>query len=60
MSPEKVKEMIKHMCPMQSSFYRHTEHMPLEDQQGIECWGNLLRKGREGFAWLESYSQTAS
>jgi len=29
MSPEKVKEMIKHMRPMQSSFYRHTEHNEL-------------------------------
>lgn len=25
--------MIKHMCPVQSSFYRHTEIMQLKDQQ---------------------------
>lgn len=27
MLPEKAKEMIKHTQPMQSSFYRHAEHM---------------------------------
>lgn len=54
MSSEKVKEMIKDMCPMQSSFYRPTEIMQVKDQQEMGWLVKYSGKRGKGFAWFQS------
>lgn len=58
-SRKEVKQMIKHMWPMQIRFYSttvqlHTEHIQLWNQQ--EIFEAFFEKGRK-FAWFESHRQ---